>query len=99
MFAPNISTHQLADQIHTERLDHSARLQMVSRERSDHEVIVDRKAQRRSTSRRLTATLAAAALSLGIAAVAAAQGSDAPAAGSGTTAPAHSSGGGVTLIR
>ncbi|MEO6577418.1 MAG: hypothetical protein ABIO99_00755 [Candidatus Limnocylindria bacterium] len=99
MFAPNISTHQLADQIHSERLEHAARLQMVSRDRSDDAVIVDRQAQRRSTSRRLAATLVAAALSLGIAAMAAAQGTDAPAAGSGSTAPAHSSGGGVTLIR
>jgi hypothetical protein len=80
MFAPNVSTHQLADQIHHERLNHSALIQKVARERSADTVVVDRQAQRRATSRRLTATLAAAALTFAIAAVAAAQPASAPAA-------------------
>ena len=93
MFAPNISTYQLADQIHHERLNHAALLQKVVRERSADSITVDRQAQRRITSRRLTATLAAAALTLTIAAAATAtQSSAAP-------EPLQSTGGGVTLIR
>ncbi|MBA2264820.1 MAG: hypothetical protein H0W17_00380 [Chloroflexi bacterium] len=93
MFAPNISTYQLADQIHHERLNHAALLQKVARERSADSITVDRQAQRRITSRRLTATLAAAALTLTIAAAATAtQSSAAP-------EPLQSTGGGVTLIR
>ncbi len=93
MFAPNISTYQLADQIHHERLNHAALLQKVARERSADSITVDRQAQRRITSRRLTATLAAAALTLTIAAAATAtQSSAAP-------EPLQSTGGGVNLIR
>lgn len=92
MFAPNISTHQLADQIHQERIDHSALLHKVARDRSSESAGIDRQALRRTTSRRLAATFAAAVLSIGIAAVAAAQGpSDVPSAGT--------TGGTVTLIR
>lgn len=94
MFAPNISTHQLADQIHHERLSHAALMQKVARERSADSVTVDLPAHRRLTSRRLAATIAAAALTLTIAAAAAAtQQAEAP--------DAHhaSPGGGVTLIR
>ena len=93
MFAPNISTHQLADQIHHERLSHAALMQKVARERSTDAVTVDREAQRRVTSRRLAAGLAAATLTFAIAAAA---------AGTQQTEAAgqrHSSGGGVTLIR
>ena len=94
MFAPNISTHQLADQIHHERLSHSALMQKVVRERSTDSITVDREAQRRVTSRRLAAGLAAVTLTFAIAAVAAAtQQSEAAATQS------HGSGGGVTLIR
>jgi hypothetical protein len=92
MFAPNISTHQLADQIHHERLTHSALIQKVVRERSTDTMSVDRHAQRRTTSRRLAATLAAATLTFVIAAAAAAT---QQAEGPGQ----HSAGGGVTLIR
>ena len=93
MFAPNISTHQLADQIHHERLDHAALLQKVARERSSDSIGVDRQAQRRVTSRRLTSTLAAAAMTLSIAAAAAAT--------QQTQAPEqhHSIGGGIKLVR
>ena len=92
MLAPNISTHQLADQIHHERLSHAALMQKVARERSTDSINVDRDAQRRVTSRRLAAGLAAATLTFAIAAAAAGtQQSQA--------ATQHSSGGGVTLIR
>ena len=92
MFAPNISTHQLADQIHHERLSHAALMQKVARERSTDSITVDREAHRRVTSRRLAAGLAAATLTFAIAAAAAGtQQSQA--------ASQHSSGGGVTLIR
>ena len=93
MFAPNISTHQLADQIHQERLSHAALMQKVARERSADSVTVDREAQRRATSRRLAAGLAAATLTFAIAAAAAGtQQSEA-------STQRASSGGGVTLIR
>ncbi len=92
MFAPNISTHQLADQVHHERQSHAALLHRVSRERSDSSFSIDRQALRRTTSRRLVATLAGALLSLSIVAMAAAQPDEA-------AAPAHPIGGGVTLIR
>jgi len=93
MFAPNISTHQLADQIHHERLSHAALMQKVARERSTDTITVDHQAQRRLTSRRLAATLAAATLTFAIAAAAAAtQQSEA-------AAQHHPTGGGVTLIR
>lgn len=72
MFAPNISTHQLADQIHHERLSHAALIQKVARERSSDSVAVDRPTQRRLTARRLAATVAAASLTFTVAAAAAA---------------------------
>ncbi|MCA1568743.1 MAG: hypothetical protein LC798_00155 [Chloroflexi bacterium] len=72
MFAPNVSTHQLADQIHHERLSHAALLQKVARERSTDSVSVDRPAQRLLTARRLAATLTAGALTFTVAAAAAA---------------------------
>ncbi|MGH2381294.1 MAG: hypothetical protein ACRDG7_08745 [Candidatus Limnocylindria bacterium] len=72
MFAPNISTHDLADQIHHERLSHAALMQKVARERSRDSITVDRQAQRRLTSRRLAATVTAATLTFTVAAVAAA---------------------------
>ena len=93
MFAPNVSTHQLADSIHTERLAHSAMILKVKSDRSADAVNVDRQVQRRITSRRLAATLAGAILTFAIAAAAAAQ---APAAPEGQH-PAN--GGGLTLIR
>ena len=34
MFAPNISTHQLADSIHHERISHAALLQQVKQDRA-----------------------------------------------------------------
>ena len=94
MFAPNVSTFQLADQINHDRLSHSALLQKVARERSTDSITVDREAQRRVTSRRLAAGLAAVTLTFAIAAAAAAtQQTEAAATQS------HGSGGGVTLIR
>ncbi|MDQ4036721.1 MAG: hypothetical protein M3153_12500 [Chloroflexota bacterium] len=93
VFAPNISTHQLADQIHHERLSHAALIQKVTRERSTDSVSIDRMAQRRATSRRLAATLTAAALTFVIAAAASATQQTEAAASQ------HSAGGGVTLLR
>ena len=93
MFAPNISTHQLADQIHHERLSHAALMQKITRERATDSITVDREAQRRITSRRLAAGVAAVTLTFAIAAaVAGTQQSEA-------AAQSHASGGGVTLIR
>jgi hypothetical protein len=92
MFAPNISTHQLADSIHHERIAHAALLQQVKRDRSPDAMDVDRQAHRRMTSRRL-AGATAAVLTFAIAAtVAANQPNAAP-------AQQHSPGGGLTLIR
>jgi hypothetical protein len=93
MFAPNISTYQLADQIHHERLSHAALMQKVARERSTESITVDRQAQRRITARRLAATFGAATLTFAIAAAATATQQAEPAA------QRHSTGGGVTLIR
>ena len=71
MFAPNISTHQLADTIHQERINHAALLQQIKRDRAPDTVAVDRQALRRMTSRRLAAGMAAV-LTFAIAAVVAA---------------------------
>lgn len=92
MFAPNISTHQLADSIHQERIAHAALLQQVKRDRAPDAVSVDRQAQRRITSRRLAGVLAAV-LTFAIAAAVAANQPDA--------APAQhpANGAGPTLIR
>ena len=93
MFAPNVSTHQLADSIHRERQNHAAMIHKVMQDRDTDTVVVDRQAQRRITARRLAATLSAAALTFAIAAaVAANQPTAAPGQG-------HSPGGGMTLIR
>jgi len=106
MFAPNVSTHQLADAIHQERLADAAAIRQAKAYRKSHNAMlhqakidrgegisVDRHAQRRITARRLTATMVGAVLTFAIAAaVAANQPAAAPAAG-------PSSGGGVTLLR
>lgn len=93
MFAPNVTTHQLADSIHAERQAHAAMLHKVEASRRHDSINVDRQTQRRMTARRLSATLAGAILTFAIAAaVAANQPAAAPAAG-------PSSGGGVTLLR
>jgi hypothetical protein len=92
MFAPNVSTHQLADSIHAERQAHAALLHQAKVDRTGDSVIVDRHTQRRITARRLTATLAGAVLTFAIAAaVAANQPAADPAAGP--------SSGGRTLLR
>jgi hypothetical protein len=71
MFAPNLSTHQLADSIHHERQSHSTRILKVKQERMDS-ASVDRSVQRRITARRLAASLTAVVLTFAIAAIAAA---------------------------
>ena len=92
MFAPNISTHQLADTIHHERISHAARLQQIKQDRAPDGFAVDRQAHRRMTSRRLAAAMAAVLTFAIAAAVAANQPAAAP-------AQQHSPGGGLTLIR
>ena len=93
MFAPNVSTHQLADSIHAERQAHAALLHNAKADRSHDTITADRQAQRRMTARRLSATLAGALLTFAIAAaVAANQPAAAPAAG-------PSSAGGLTVLR
>jgi hypothetical protein len=92
MFAPNISTHQLADAIHRERQADAATIRQAKLYRKAHPGVT-RHAQRRITSRRLAATLAGAVLTLAVAAAVAA---NQPAA---APAQQHSPGGGMTLIR
>jgi len=92
MFAPNVSTHQLADTIHRERIAHAARIQQIKEDRAPDRVTVDHQAHRRMTSRRLAAALAAVLTFAIAAAVAANQPEAAP-------AQQHSPGGGLTLIR
>ncbi len=87
MFAPNASTHQLADQLHQERLSHAARMQLVAREKGPDGTPVDRHAHRRITARRLAAGAAAIVLTVSVGAATVASGG----IGGG--------GGGVTLIR
>ena len=91
MFAPNVSTHQLADAIHQERQADAALIRQAKLYRASH-VPTGRHPQRRVT-RRFAATLAGAVLTL---AVAAAVTANQPAA-----APAQqpANGGGLTLIR
>jgi hypothetical protein len=93
MFAPNISTHQLADAIHRERQADAALIRQAKLYRAAHPVM-GRHTQGRVTSRRFAATLAGAVLTLAVAAAVAA---NQPAA-----APAQqqqSNGGSLTLIR
>lgn len=88
MFAPNATTHQLADQIHHERQSHAERMQLVAREKGPDGAPLDRYAQRRITARRLAAGAVALALTVTVAAVTVAGG-----------ASGGPGGGGVTLIR
>jgi hypothetical protein len=97
MFAPNLSTHQLADSVHHERQAHAARLHRIIRDREAGEAEVDHTAHRRMTARRLVASLTAVALTLVIAAAAAADGPNAAPAGPSKMAPAN--GGSLVLIR
>ena len=59
MFAPSIGTRPLADTIHEERTNHAALLQQIKRDRAPDATAVDRQANRRMTSRRLAAAMAA----------------------------------------
>lgn len=97
MFAPNLTTHQLADSVHHERQAHAARLHRIVRDRRDGETPVDLSAQRRLTARRLAASVTAVALTLAIAAAAAA---NAPSAESnGAPTKSETNGGSLILIR
>jgi uncharacterized protein YfaQ (DUF2300 family) len=92
MFAPNISTHQLADAIHQERQADAALIREAKIYRASH-VSASRHTQRRITTRRFAATLAGAVLTLAVAAAVAA---NQPAAAPGQQ---PSNGGSLILIR
>jgi len=70
MFAPDVTTHELAGLVQRERLSHAALLQKVARERSPEHSPIDRNVQRRITARRLAATVGGAMLSISVAALA-----------------------------
>jgi hypothetical protein len=99
MFAPNLSTHQLADQMHHERLSHAARMQAAAEQHGPKGTPLDREAQRRITVRRLTATLAGAALSVALVAGAAATLGSQPDPASAPATVGGGAGGGATHIR
>lgn len=87
MLGPNHQAHQLATQMHNERLSHAARIQMVARDRRDEHRPANREGARRLTVARLAASIGAVALTFALAATAAA------------TNPALGGGGGGALIR
>lgn len=86
MLGPNHHSHQLANQMYSERLSHAARIQMIARDRHDTEKPVNHEGDRRMTVARLAASAAGVVLTFALAATAAAGN---PAVG----------GGGATLIR
>ena len=86
MLGPNHHSHQLANQMYSERLSHAARIQMIARDRHDSHKPVSHEADRRMTVTRLAASAAGVVLTFALAATAA--------AGSGAVG-----GGGATLIR
>ena len=86
MLGPNHHAHQLASQMYSERLSHTARIQMVARDRRDSSEPVNHEGHRRLTVTRLAASVAGVALTFALAATAAA-------------GHAAVGGGGATLIR
>ena len=90
MLGPNQHTFNLANQSYEERLSHSARIQQIQRDRSDHEEF-DRTPHRAITVRRLAAA--------GIAGVVLTAALAAGGVGAVAAAPNHASGGGAVLIR
>jgi hypothetical protein len=99
MHAPNIQTHQLADQMHAERLDHAARMRLAAEARGPHGTPRDRDALRRITARRLTATLAGALLSVAVAAGALALQADTTNSGAADAVTIEHGVGGRMLVR
>lgn len=67
MFGPSLNTTHLANHRHHERLEHSARIQMVARHRRDTQMPGDREAARRLTAARLMASAAGAAKTVAMA--------------------------------
>jgi hypothetical protein len=72
MLGPNDHTHQLANQMYSERLSHAARIQMVARDRRDPSEPANHEGHRRLTVARLAASAAGIVLTLTLAAAAAA---------------------------
>jgi hypothetical protein len=91
MLGPNHHTFHLANQAYEERLNHSARIQMIQRERHDESRPVDHQEHRLITVRRLAAA--------GIAGVVLTAALAAGGVGDVSAAPNRSSGGGTVLIR
>jgi len=87
MLGPNHQYHDLANQMHSERLSHAARIQMVARERHDERRPFNLEVARRITAARLAASAAGVALAFALAASVAAN------------SPAVTGGGGAILIR
>ncbi len=64
MFGPSLNTTHLANHRHHERLEHSARIQMVANHRRDTQRAVNHEGARHLTAARLMATAAGAARSI-----------------------------------
>lgn len=64
MFGPSLSTTHLANHRHQERLEHSARIQMVSHHRRDTQRPVNHEGARQITAARLMAAATGAARSV-----------------------------------
>lgn len=64
MFGPSLNTTHLANHRHNERLEHSARIQMVANHRRDTQRPVNHEGARHLTAARLMATAAGAARSV-----------------------------------
>ena len=64
MFGPSLNTTHLANHHHNERLEHSARIQMVANHRRDTHRAVNHEGARHLTASRLLATAAGAARSV-----------------------------------
>lgn len=61
MFGPSLNTTHLANHRHNERLEHSARIQMVANHRRDTQRPINHEGARHLTAARLVATVAGAA--------------------------------------
>ena len=90
MLGPNHHSLTVAQQAHTERLDHAARIRLVQRDRHDESAPLWRNGHRALTARRLASSVAAAALTAALVA---------GTVGSVAASPNNASGGGATLIR
>jgi hypothetical protein len=64
MFGPSLNTTHLANHRHNERLEHSARIQMLAQHRRDTQRPVNHEGARHLTAARLIASAAAAARSV-----------------------------------